>query len=89
MQTVKLENGVVREIIPEYALPVEKWYGTEFAVNCMEAPDDVKQGDIYDRAAKRFSSPVSVTPTPTAEEDVNAMAVDHEYRLTLLEMGVK
>ena len=29
------------------------------------------------------------TPTPTAEDDINAMAVDHEYRLTLLEMGVK
>ena len=29
------------------------------------------------------------TPMPTAEDDINAMAVDHEYRLTLLEMGVK
>lgn len=25
---------------------------------------------------------------PTAEEDLQAMAVDHEYRLTLLELGL-
>ncbi len=25
---------------------------------------------------------------PTEEEDVNAMLVDHEYRLTLLELGL-
>lgn len=27
-------------------------------------------------------------PEPTEEDDVNAMLVDHEYRLTLLELGV-
>lgn len=27
-------------------------------------------------------------PRPTAEEDRDAMLVDHEYRLTLLELGV-
>lgn len=27
-------------------------------------------------------------PQPTAEEDRDAMLVDHEYRLTLLELGV-
>lgn len=27
-------------------------------------------------------------PPPTAEEDRDAMLVDHEYRLTLLELGV-
>ena len=25
---------------------------------------------------------------PTEEDDVNAMLVDHEYRLTLLELGI-
>lgn len=29
-----------------------------------------------------------VGPTPTAEEDTAAMLVDHEYRLTLLELGI-
>ena len=41
---VKLKDSVVTEIIPEYALPVEKWYNTEFAKECMEAPDEVQQG---------------------------------------------
>ena len=27
-------------------------------------------------------------PEPTTEEDLMSMAVDHEYRLTLLELGV-
>ena len=27
-------------------------------------------------------------PEPTAEEDTDAMLVDHEYRLTLLELGL-
>lgn len=26
--------------------------------------------------------------TPSAQDDLNAMAVDHEYRLTLLELGL-
>lgn len=28
------------------------------------------------------------TPEPTAQDDTDAMMVDHEYRLTLLELGV-
>lgn len=28
------------------------------------------------------------SPEPTAQEDMEAMLVDHEYRLTLLELGV-
>lgn len=27
-------------------------------------------------------------PEPTAQEDTDAMLIDHEYRLTLLELGV-
>lgn len=27
-------------------------------------------------------------PTPTEQEDISAMVVDHEYRLTLMELGV-
>lgn len=48
MKTVRIKNGTVIEIIPEYALPVDKWYGDYFASQCMEAPEDVKQGWIYD-----------------------------------------
>lgn len=32
--------------------------------------------------------PKPVEAEPTAEEDLLAMAVDHEYRITLLELGI-
>lgn len=28
------------------------------------------------------------TPQPTEQDDMNSMLVDHEYRLTLLELGL-
>ena len=28
------------------------------------------------------------TPPPTAQDDADALLIDHEYRLTLLELGV-
>ena len=34
------------------------------------------------------SLPPEQPPTPTAQEDTNAMLVDHEFRLTLMELGV-
>nr|DAG87279.1 MAG TPA: hypothetical protein [Herelleviridae sp.] len=43
MKTVRLSDNVVVEVIPDYALPVEKWYGKEFATQCVEAPDEVEQ----------------------------------------------
>lgn len=43
MKTVRLSDNVVVEVIPDYALPVEKWYGKEFAAQCVEAPDEVEQ----------------------------------------------
>ncbi len=57
MKTVRLENNVVTEIIPEYALPVNKWYGAEFASKCVEAPDGIAQGWKYNAEAKTFSDP--------------------------------
>ena len=32
--------------------------------------------------------PEPEAPEPSQEEDLMAMAIDHEYRLTLLELGV-
>ncbi len=32
--------------------------------------------------------PAPTPPEPTEEDDVNGMLVDHEYRLTLLELGI-
>ena len=83
MKTIRLENGVVAEIIPEYALPVEKWYGEEFAGQCVEASDTVKQGMVYDPVTKTFSDPVIPAPQPTTEERLAAA----ETAITVL-MGV-
>ena len=38
--------------------------------------------------AWKASLPPEQDPEPTPEEDVDAIMVDHEYRLTLLELGV-
>lgn len=59
---VRLNKNVVAEIVPEYALPVEMWYGTDFAAQCVEAPDDVEQGMVYDKESKTFSQPEITTP---------------------------
>ena len=56
MKTVLLKENVVYEIIPDYALPVEKWYGFEFATQCINAPDEVEQNWVYDPETGRFSA---------------------------------
>lgn len=32
--------------------------------------------------------PEAPTPQPTAQDDTDAMLIDHEYRLALLELGI-
>jgi len=66
MKTVRLKNSVVAEIIPDCALPVAQWYGEDFAAQCMEAPDDVEQGMVYDLDTKTFSVPPVPAPEPDA-----------------------
>ena len=55
MKTVRLQSNVVVEIIPDYALPVAQWYGEAFAAQCVEAPDEVEQGWVYD--GENFTCP--------------------------------
>ena len=73
MKVVRLEDNIVREIIPEYALPVETWYGAEFAKLCVEAPDDVDEGYVYDPETGGFSAPVTPVSEPTTEERLTAL----------------
>lgn len=54
MKIVRMVNNIVVEIIPDYALPVEEWYGIDFAKNCVEAPDEVEQNWYYDQNTKNF-----------------------------------
>lgn len=76
MKTVRLKNNEVWEVIPEEALPVEKWYGEEFAAECTEAPDEVDQRWVYDPETGTFSpppEPVPVEPEPGMEEIINTL----------------
>lgn len=57
MKTVRILNGIVVEIIPEYGLPVCTWYGEEFEKQCVTAPDYVWQGWIYNANTHTFSEP--------------------------------
>ena len=78
MKTVRLRDNVVVEIIPEYALPVEKWYGAQFATQCKEAPDEVEQRWRFDPETETWSAPPpepepEPEPEPTLEERVETL----------------
>lgn len=47
-------------------------------------------GKAVERTAEEIEADKAALPKPepTAEDDTNAMMVDHEYRLTLLELGL-
>ena len=55
--TVRIKRNKVVEKIPDYALPVAKWYGEAFAKQCVEAHEDVKCGMVYDPETNTFSEP--------------------------------
>ena len=73
MKVVRLLNGVVFEIIPTEATPVEKWYGERFAAECVEAPDEVEQGWAYDGEHFYIPEPEpEVDPEPTQLDIIEA-----------------
>ena len=61
---------------------------TEEQYNSIPIPCKLIDGEYI---ACEFPPPFveeTTTHEPTAEDDIDAMLVDHEYRLTLLELGV-
>lgn len=64
MKIVRIENGVVVEILPveTYELGIAHWYGEAFAAQCTEARDKVAQGWVYKDGV--FTAPVEQKPTP-------------------------
>ena len=92
MKIVRLDNGTVAEIIPQYATPVEKWYGAAFAAVCAEAPDEVEAGWMRN-ADGTWSAPVEPESVPAEPEEPDTEAdmletiLDHEARLAALELG--
>lgn len=89
MKTVYLnEDNTVREIIPEYALPPEKWYSEAFARRCVEVQDDVEQGWRYNPETGQ-ATPDTRPPEPkppTVEDITLDMLAEHEARLCMLEL---
>lgn len=89
MKTVYLnEDNTVREIIPEYALPPEKWYSEAFARRCVEVQDDVEQGWRYNPETGQ-ATPDTRPPgpeSPSAEDITLDMLAEHEARLCMLEL---
>ena len=89
MKTVYLnEDNTVREIIPEYALPPEKWDSDAFARRCVEVQDDVEQGWRYNPETGQ-ATPGTRPPEPESpsEEDITLdMLAEHEARLCMLEL---
>lgn len=77
MKIVRLENNIVKEILPEatYEKGITYWYGEAFAARCVEAPDDIKQGMVYNPSDGTFSEPVTEEPiiTNTLEEEVKEL----------------
>lgn len=43
---------------------------------------------VYDSETRTFSEPVESAAEPTTEEILLELAADHEYRLSLQEMGL-
>lgn len=70
MKVARLKHGKIFEFIPDYATPVEKWYGISFAQECVEVPDSAKIDQVYDGNDWIFQTE---TPPPTTEERLAAL----------------
>ncbi len=78
------DDNSVREILPEatYEKGPAFWYGNEFSSHCVQAPNDVEQGMIYDPNTESFSVASEPTdPEPTAEDQMRA---DIDFCLAML-----
>lgn len=69
MKIVKMDGNVVREVIPDYALPVEKFYGAAFAAQCVEAPDEVDQRWILNEDGS-WTDPATIVPEEPAPAEI-------------------
>ncbi|MCQ5130414.1 hypothetical protein NE562_12145 [Butyricicoccus faecihominis] len=80
---------------------IDEGYGDHYAHAQSQYFDSLTTGDgVYkyklegsgavERSADEIAADVAAkpSPAPTAQEDADALLVDHEYRLTLLELGV-
>ena len=64
----------------------------EFACKGMQIVDKLPDGDISDYCYVNnefvFNPIIAPAYEPTVQDDMDAMLIDHEYRLTILELGL-
>ncbi|MEA4932939.1 MAG: hypothetical protein VB071_05045 [Lawsonibacter sp.] len=103
MYYILVIDGKAHESIPEHdgafpGVPIEARYSNDILSKCIQSETPVQSGWLYDAASGTFSAPPDPEPAaeteptavdePTAQEDIYSMMIDHEYRLTLMELGV-
>lgn len=60
---------------------------TEEQYNTIQTPCKLVEGEFIPCEYPKAET-VEIEKTPTMQEDIDAMLVDHEYRLLILELGV-
>lgn len=70
MQYVRIEANVVVELVPPYVYEpsIAYWFNQAYADQCVEAPDNVVEGMIYNPKTKTFLNPEDAEKIPTNEE---------------------
>lgn len=78
---VRLQDFIVKEILPGDLDTVRQWYGDAFAESCMEAPEEVGINWTYDPDTSEFSEPEDIPqppPPPTTEERLAALEAENK-----------
>ena len=89
MKIVRLEQNIVREIIPEDVRPLDVYYPPDFCEQCVEAPDEVEQHWVYDPDANTFAPPPEPeTPHEPAPDGLAAQVADLQSALNIIAEGV-
>lgn len=91
MKYVRLENNRVAEILPpETYGNIAYWYNAEFAAKCVQAPDDVECGMVYEDGEFKPAPPMPPAPPDPLEQlrlDMYSRIAEVGYELALLKIG--
>jgi len=92
---------LIPEKHPDFpGVPIKDRYTAEFLSQCVKVKDaeGIEQGMLYNPETGEFSAPPPppepepwpepIAGEPSEREDMAALLVDHEYRLTLMELGL-
>ena len=96
MKYLSINNNIVAEIIPEIdnrfpEVSFKSRFALDFTEKCIPVDDDfaVSVGMVYDNGIFTMPEPIIESSiTPLSEVDLEQLALDHEYRLSMLEIGM-